>query len=299
MSKKKRKLKNNIKIIFLLLIIVIGLSIFYIYNDKPKETIEKKASSTSLKKKKIIKEDSFTKECKKLNYCKTDLRERYEKYQDEHKDLSFEDVVTYVNLNLDYSFYTHTEKTPLLNKETILVNKYLYLGSDYIPENLEDIPTEYSRSGMKLVNIAKDKFVSMAKQAKADGYPIYAMSSYRSYEYQVNLYNRYAASDGVEAADTYSARAGYSEHQTGLCADVYDGKIDYTNFEKSKSFTWMQENAHKYGFILRFPKGKEHITGYQYESWHYRYVGEKIATYIHENNITFEEYYARFIEPTI
>lgn len=299
MSKKKRKLKNNIKIIFLLLIIVVVLSIFYIYNNKPKENIEKKVSSTNLKKKEIIKEDDFTKSCKKLNYCKTDFKERYEKYQEEHKDLSSEDVVTYVNLNLDYSFYTHTEKTPLLNKETILVNKYLYLGSDYVPENLENIPTEYARSGMKLVSIAKEKFVEMAKQAKADGYPIYAMSSYRSYEYQVNLYNRYAASDGVEAADTYSARAGFSEHQTGLCADIYDGSIAYTSFEKSKSFNWMQENAHKYGFILRFPKGKEHITGYQYESWHYRYVGEKIATYIHENNITFEEYYARFIEPTI
>ena len=297
----KKKIKNSVKVIAFLLLIVVCLSIFYINNSDNKEQKVIKNTNKDLKKKveKKKEEDSFTKDCKKLKYCKIDLRDRYEKYKETHNDLSFEDIVTYVNLNLDYSFYTHTEQTPLLNKETILVNKYLYLGSDYIPENLEDIPTEYSRSGMKLVNVAKDKFVEMAKQAKNDGYPIFAMSSYRSYEYQVNLYNKYVSNDGVEAADTYSVRAGYSEHQTGLCADIYDGNIPYTSFEKSKSFNWMQENAHKYGFILRFPKGKENITGYQYESWHYRYVGEKIASYIHENNITYEEYYARFIEPTI
>ena len=150
---------------------------------------------------------------------------------------------------------------------------------------------------MKLVSNAKNSFEKLAEQAKKDGYPVIAMSSYRSYEYQVNLYNRYVASDGVEAADTYSARPGYSEHQTGLCVDVYDGKIDYTNFEDSASFKWMQDNAYKYGFILRFPKDKTNITGYQYESWHYRYVGTKIAKYIHENDITLEEYYAMFIEP--
>ena len=119
---------------------------------------------------------------------------------------------------------------------------------------------------------------------------------YRSYEYQVNLYNKYVENDGIKEADTYSARPGYSEHQTGLCVDVYDGEIDYTNFEKSDSYNWMQENAYKYGFILRFPKGKENLTGYQYESWHYRYVGKKIAKYIKENDLTLEEYYAKFIE---
>ncbi len=300
-KKKKRKLKKSVKTIFSLLLIVVILSVFYLSNDNKKTAdVIKEDSPKSLKRKKVEKkEDPFTSKCKNLKYCKNFYKERYDKYQEEHKDLSFEDIVTHVNLNLDYSFYTHTEKTPLLNKETILVNKYLYLENDYVPENLESIPNEYARSGMKLVNVAKDKFVEMAKQAKEDGTPIIAMSSYRSYEYQVNLYNRYVKSDGIDAADTYSARAGFSEHQTGLCVDIYDGKIDYTNFEKSKSFSWMAENAHKYGFILRFPKDKENITGYQYESWHYRYVGSEIATYIHNNNITFDEYYVRFIEPTI
>ena len=118
------------------------------------------------------------------------------------------------------------------------------------------------------------------------------MSSYRSYQYQYNLYNRYVNTDGIEAADTYSARPGYSEHQTGLAVDVYNGKEDFTNFEKTKEYNWMQDNAYKFGFILRFPKDKVLETGYQYESWHYRYVGKEIAKYIHDNNLCFEEYYA-------
>lgn len=288
------KLKKSVKIVIFIIILLVTLLI--VKNNFSKSNNHKNNYSSKENIKKNNKDD-ITSKCKKIKYCNTNYIDRYKKYQNSNKNLSFNDVVVRVNLNLDYSFYTHTKKTPYLNKDYILVNKYLYLGGDYVPDNLTDISTEYSRSGMKLVSNAKNSFEKLAEQAKKDGYPVIAMSSYRSYEYQVNLYNRYVASDGVEAADTYSARPGYSEHQTGLCVDVYDGKIDYTNFEDSASFKWMQDNAYKYGFILRFPKDKTNITGYQYESWHYRYVGTKIAKYIHENDITLEEYYAMFIEP--
>ena len=294
----KRKLKKKVKItllvicIFIILLIAILILVVPDKNETKEKIIENVVEKSSNK-------DSFTKKCKKLDYCDISKKERYENYQKKNTELSFEDVITHVNLNLDYSFYTQTKETPALNKEYILVNKYLYLSNNYVPDNLESIPTSYARSGMKLVSSAKDKFVEMAKAAKDDGYNVIAMSSYRSYDYQVNLYNNYVKEDGVEAADTYSARAGFSEHQTGLCVDVYDGDLPYTSFEQSPSFNWMKENAYKYGFILRFPKGKENITGYQYESWHYRYVGIDIATYIHKHNITFDEYYVRFIEPKL
>lgn len=285
------KLKKSVKITLMLLLIIILILLTLLLSNK----INKNQKNGGVQKLKI--EEKLKIECKKLNYCYSNNLERYINYQKKNTNLKIEDIIIRVNLNLDNSFYTNTKETPFLNKEYILVNKYLSLGEDYIPENLEEIPTIYARSGMTLVDVAKDAFVKMAQKAKEENHPVLAMSSYRSYDYQTNLYKRYVANDGVEAADTYSARAGFSEHQTGLCVDVYDGKIDYTNFETTESFQWMQENAHKYGFILRFPKGKEHITGYQYESWHYRYVGVKIATYIHEHNITFEEYYAKFIEP--
>lgn len=287
------KLKKGIKATIIIILIILVVIILLPKNENK----NRKTGHNILKNKNETIEEKIKKKCKKLNYCQSGNLSRYLSYYEKNKNLSIEDVITRVNLNLDYSFYTNTIKTPFLNKDYILVNKYLYLGEDYVPDNLEKIPTEYARSGMMLVKVAKEAFLKLAQKAKEENHPVLAMSSYRSYDYQVNLYKRYVASDGVEAADTYSARAGFSEHQTGLCVDVYDGKIDYTNFEQSESFQWMQENAHRYGFILRFPKGKEHITGYQYESWHYRYVGVDIATYIHENNITFEEYYVRFIEP--
>lgn len=295
MMKRKLKLKSWVKWLLLILLIIITITVVSINN---KNNGNKNTKETfKVDKTKNKNNDTLKKKCKKINYCNLKYLDRYKSYKNSNKDLSDEDIITRVNLGLDYSFYTHTKETPYLNKEYILVNKYIHLNEDYVPENLEDIDLEFARSGMKMVKTAKEKFLEMVKAAKNDGYTIIAMSSYRSYNYQVNLYNRYVSSDGVEAADTYSGRPGYSEHQTGLAVDVYDGKLDYTNFEKSDSYNWMQENAYKYGFILRFPKDKDNITGYQYESWHYRYVGKNIAKYIHDKNITFEEYYVRFIEP--
>lgn len=276
---------------YIVIILCLTLSIFLAKNN-----LFNKPSTKTNKKINIIEKKKIDNKETKPNYYNKEYKERYTAYQKEFPNISFEDVVTRVNIGLDKPYYTNTKKTPYQNKDYILVNKYIYMGNDYIPENLEDLDTSYSRSGMKLVKSAKDSLEKMIESAKNDGYTIRVMSSYRSYNYQVNLYNRYVNTDGKEAADTYSARPGFSEHQTGLCVDIDDSKINYTNFEKSESFKWMQENAHLYGFILRYPEDKTEITGYTYESWHYRYVGKEIATYIKKHNITFDEYYVKFIE---
>lgn len=117
---------------------------------------------------------------------------------------------------------------------------------------------------------------------------LYIKSPYKSYSTQTILYNNYKATDGMTAADTYSARAGYSEHQIGLAIDIVSATTSFATFEKSQEFAWLQENAHLFGFILRYPSGKEYITGYQFESWHYRYVGIDVATFIHKTDLTFE-----------
>ncbi len=276
---------------YIVIILCLTLSIFLAKNN-----LFNKSSSKTNKKTNIIEKKKVDNKETKPDYYNKEYKERYTAYQKEFPNISFEDVVTRVNIGLDKPYYTNTKKTPYQNKDYILVNKYIYMENDYIPENLEDLDTSYSRSGMKLVKSAKDSLEKMIESAKNDGYTIRVMSSYRSYNYQVNLYNRYVNTDGKEAADTYSARPGFSEHQTGLCVDIDDSKINYTNFEKSESFKWMQENAHLYGFILRYPEDKTEITGYTYESWHYRYVGKEIATYIKKHNITFDEYYVKFIE---
>ena len=280
---KKKKLKTLPKIILILLIIiVVALSII------PSKKEETKNNNQEIKEEKNKYE--------KISYYKKENKKRYIAYEKENPTLTLEQIITYVNIGLDNPYYTNTKPADNLNTNLLLVNKYNYLTEDYVPSNLENISTTYAKSGMQLVKEAKEAFETLSENAKKEGMNVIAMSSYRSYDYQVNLYNNYVAQDGKEAADKYSARPGYSEHQTGLAVDVYNLDLPYTSFEETEEFTWMQENAYKYGFILRFPKDKVDITGYQYESWHYRYVGKKVAKEIKDNNLTLEEYIAKKVE---
>ena len=141
---------------------------------------------------------------------------------------------------------------------------------------------------------AKAAFEKMAAAAKNEGFELVAFSGFRSYEYQQTIYDRYVSRDGKDAADRYSARPGYSEHQSGLAFDVGEkGKEDLwltSAFGESAAGKWLVNNAHKYGFILRYPEGKEDITGYMYESWHFRYLEGDTATKVYEAGVTLEEY---------
>ncbi len=292
-KKKKIKLKKKNIIIFLICLFLI---IFI-----PIKTINLISKSISNHKVKLKEQEQAKKKHnnginKNISYYNKNYLSRYLKYKKENKNLSDEQIIKNVNMNLDLKQYEDTIKAKNLNTEKVLVNKYYYLEEDYVPDNLEEINKQYALNGMKLVDVAKEAFEDMAKDAKKEDLTIVAMSSYRSYDYQVDLYNRYAKKDGTEAADTYSGRPGHSEHQTGLAVDVYNEEKDYTNFEKTDEYEWMIKHAHEYGFILRFPKDKEKETGYHFESWHYRYVGQEIAKYIKEHNISFEEYYATKIK---
>jgi D-alanyl-D-alanine carboxypeptidase len=132
-----------------------------------------------------------------------------------------------------------------------------------------------------------EAFNQLQEDSASEGLDIYIASGYRSYYYQQNVYNRYCEYDSPEVVDTYSARAGYSEHQSGYAFDL--NSID-DSFADTPEGQWIAENCYKYGFVIRFPEGKEDITGYQYESWHLRYVGVDVATYMYENNLCLEEY---------
>lgn len=170
-------------------------------------------------------------------------------------------------------------KEPTYVDGVLIANKKYPLPADFAPGESEE---------------ARAAFEKMAADAKKAGFDITAFSTYRSYEYQETLYNNYVNRDGKENADRYSARPGYSEHQTGLAFDIGEkGKEDLwltAEFGESEAGKWLVENADKYGFILRYPKGKEAITGYMYESWHFRYLGVDLATKLKESNLTLEEY---------
>lgn len=158
--------------------------------------------------------------------------------------------------------------------EVVIVNKRHPLASDYNPgENAT----------------AKRAFLRLQEGMKEAGYAISDdYSGFRSYDTQTELYNNYVASDGQEAADRYSARPGYSEHQTGLAFDLKDAAEQLLT--EPEASQWLAENAHKYGFIVRFPEGGEESTGYMPEQWHVRYIGKE-ATDIYESGKTLEEYY--------
>ncbi len=171
----------------------------------------------------------------------------------------------------------------------LIANKTYALPSTFIPENPE-VPVTEARSNKSLDKDLMVAFRKMQADATANGLNIYIASGYRSYDYQVSLYNRYVAKDGKAAADTYSSRPGNSEHQTGLCFDLnsIEDSFQYTNEGK-----WINDNCYKYGFCIRFPKGKEAYTGYQYESWHLRYVGTELAEKLYNNGnwLSLEEYF--------
>lgn len=192
----------------------------------------------------------------------------------------------------DIPFLKKEDIVIITNPEDILVlvNKERKLPSDYIPKDLEEIDIQYANENKYLVKEAKNAFEKLSEDAKKEGYLIVAASAYRDYEYQKELYDYYVKEKGIDYASKCSAPPGHSEHQTGLAVDVMGSNLDYDEFESSMEFPWMKENAHKYGFILRYPKGKEEITGFKYEPWHYRYVGVEAATYLYTNHLTLEEY---------
>ena len=192
--------------------------------------------------------------------------------------------------DLDFEYFDG-EKTDLNDQSVLLVNKYYYLESDFDPK-LASIADEYAfYDDMYLNSVAYSHFVDLQNDARKLGYQIYALSAYRSYEDQLSIYNRYKSENGQAYADTWSARPGYSEHQTGLVIDVVSTSNSLGAFENTNEYIWMKDNSYKYGFILRYPKGKEDITGYSNEPWHYRYVGEEVAQYIFENDLCLEEYW--------
>ncbi len=159
-----------------------------------------------------------------------------------------------------------------------------YIGGILVVNKTYPLPSNYNPG---LDPTCKAQFDTLAAAAAADGLNIYLSSGFRSYDYQAKIYNNYVNWYGQEKTDTLSARPGHSEHQTGLAIDV---NTINDSFIGTPEAIWLAEHAHEYGFIIRYPKGKEHITGYKYEPWHIRYLGVETATAVYNSGLTLEEY---------
>ena len=228
-----------------------------------------------------------------ISYAKLDNYDRYLNYADETGE--DEDVtVLYVNLDMDKPDYEDAVRVDKFSID-MLINKHRYLDEKYEPNDLMEIPIEYaSEEGMKSSRIAFNAFREMSNAASKEGYGIVINSAYRSYQDQIDIGEYYKKWYGQSYVDKYVAKPGFSEHQTGLSYDI--GSTSTNVFANSKEYEWMKNNAYKYGFIERFTKRYEKITGFRQETWHYRYVGKNIAKYIHDNNISFEEYWAVYLD---
>lgn len=201
-------------------------------------------------------------------------------------------------LDLESSFYENVITVSNGDSKLVLVNKNYALDSSYAPSDLvlpnvlalghEQNKTIYLREE---ASQHLEQLFSAAEQEA--GLIFLARSGYRSYETQVSLYQRYVDQNGQEAADRFSARAGHSEHQTGLAIDVTADSVNgqlTTEFGKTAEGIWLKDNAHRFGYIIRYLEGRESETGYQYEPWHIRYVGVEAATEIYQNNWILEQY---------
>ena len=176
----------------------------------------------------------------------------------------------------------------------ILVNKYSGLPEDYEPSDLVQVPSSGENENVCMRKEAAEAFEKLIGAASNEGFILNACSAYRSYAYQVGLFNKGAANYGEEYADRYWTRPGFSEHQSGLAVDIRmdNDCSDLDAVRYNSHYNWLLENMHTYGFILRYPDDKEDKTKIAPESWHLRYVGVDLATYLYENNLTLDEYYS-------
>lgn len=194
---------------------------------------------------------------------------------------------------------------PLIDEDfRLLVNRENPVSESFKPQDLELAKyraSNRSESGQYMVKQAAEAFNALSEAAAAEeDYTIVVTTAYRSYSFQKTLHDNYVAKDGQAAADTYSARPGTSEHQSGLAADVSSPSVNYEltqRYADSEEGKWLAENCSRFGFIIRFPLDKDDITGYMYEPWHIRYVGEEPAAFIMNNGLTLEEYF-ELITPT-
>lgn len=321
MKKKKRlKLKKKVYyfgafIVFLIVGILLGINYYNDYQYKQTneykllekgysledtKTIFAKLSETEQQK--LIdndKDDKIISLLEQKYFLEKNL-EDYKEYINKNNETDYAKVISIVNVHANHKWYqlelnTNEDLSMLMN-----VNKFYALSETYTPENLKNIGLTYAydeEGENKLIDYAYDKFLELWQAANDQGFYLMVTSSYRDYESQKEIYDYRVSNWGERKADETAARPGHSEHQTGLVIDMTSKTEPLADsFTDSEAYKWLKENAYKYGFIERYPEGKTYLTGYSPESWHWRYVGLEAAKTMHDEDITFDEYYAFYVE---
>lgn len=294
----KKELKRGIVLAIAIVLLVVGIKVIQNY-DKIGKELQKVGYSKEDAKKivEVLSEDDVNKvlnmEYKEklvpIITHKYFIPYNLDTYLSFEKD-NLDDLIAMVNVKANKDWYDKdtVRETDLEKGNNMLVNKFNYLKEDYDPGEMSDISTWYAYDGHSTKTEVYNQYKKMWNAANDDGLTLIVNSSFRTYAKQEEEYDN--------SSDDYAARPGYSEHQTGLALDIVTYDTMGNDFENKPEFKWLQENDYKYGFILRYPKGKEYLTGYAYESWHYRYLGVDLATKVHDSGLTYDEYYAYYCE---
>jgi len=291
--------KRIIKVVLIVIIMIIGIKFIQGIQDKNSISKDLKKRGYNDEEITILLENLNEEEIKNISFKEYDgflpklishkyyIKDNNQKYIEYIKDNNnLDEVISIINVKADKDWYTFTTQIEDFSN-SMLVNKYYFLPADYNPNDIVSIKNWYAYDNQSIKKEVYDQYVKMHNAASNQGLRLIVETSYRTFEQQENIY-RYSGD--------LAARPGFSEHQTGLALDIKTDKVSDSNFESSEEFTWLKNNAYKYGFILRYPKGKEKITGIKYEPWHYRYLGVDLATKVHDSGLTYEEYYAYYCE---
>ena len=300
-EEKKMKVEWMIMMLCSALLLQKGtMPVFYMENEENKMASTAEMSDTLF----LATSDNIAKEASEEEV------EESEELAIEHMETIQEEIEPEVSIEMQNNAFSKIlmqvgeairEERGVLNLDittsTFLINKEYPISKEYVPILVEPAVNHRSPKGSHkrcMRPEAAQALEEMFAAAKKEGHELWVKTAYRSYTDQYNTYTWTLKNVGEEETIYYHAIPGTSEHQTGLAVDIVCEASEYKNetgFENTKEYVWLKENCYKYGFTLRYLEGKEAITGYLYEPWHYRYVGVELATYLMKYNLTLEEYY--------
>ena len=290
--KRKLNKKRLAFIITIILAIISALVYLLIVIFAPAKNTEHSTPNHTTKKEAIS----------SIDYYLPTLKSRYKQYKTNHPNLSNEDVVTHINMNLDYNFYEYSTIQERPDSLNALVNKYYRLTDTYKPETLLYINDGYTTNTdpayryrkQEMSQVIYEDFVALRDRCRKKGISFYVVSGYRSTDNQIKSYNHMVKINGISEADKTCSRPGHSEHTLGIACDVALDSYSFMDILKHPDYKWFESILADYGFIIRYPDGKENLTGYSYEPWHLRYLGKDLAKKVVKSHLTYDEYYARY-----
>lgn len=262
------------------------------YSQKEIDVLTKELTKDEINKILTMKKNSDIVGLSKEKYFIFKNLNKYLEYKKENDSKKNSEIVSIINTEANIDWMDNEKETDTSKGSLMLVNRIYGLSSDYEPDDIVDIPSLYAYTGKKISNSILNDIISLIDAGKEEGYTFVVSDGYRSYKEQENIYNNYKNSFGQSEADVYVARPGHSDYQTGLSFDLmpYNKVID--NPSESEEYKWLKDNAYKYGFIFRLPKGKENLTKFNASTWRLRYVGVDASTVIYNENLCLEEYLA-------